>query len=416
MSTQTSTAAARRVMDRIGETRRVPVLNLPPGDAAVLLGPPVATLLVTSGLGLDALALPAVLAALFVGALTVYAAPAHLTAEQWFRVLARYYGWRPRLTVQHTAPEEDATTTSGGLADPLPVGPDESTQELTGVARALPGAGAVERPDGTLVGYLEVDPANMDFAMSDDWAGAQAAAETFVDSELEYPLTLHASTRPFPVEEVVEHLDAHLEGTGTATTRGTNDVDLTTDGGLGSDTSGHGLDAMDEAEDGDAHGTTAEPPETVADPFRALVAEYRERRPADLADTHAMQYYLGVSVGRHEVIDRFEREPTPGEQLAGLPLVGALVQPFVARRDGMTAPDVRERQLETLERRLRNVRAELVADIDDWSATRLSTLELVVLATTFWTGRERAPEEVAPLVRESPAMTHQSREDGGEPA
>jgi hypothetical protein len=35
----------------------------------------------------------------------------------------------------------------------------------------------------------------------------------------------------------------------------------------------------------------------------------------------------------------------------------------------------------------------------------------VVLATAFWTGHEREPAEVAPLVREAPAMTRQPRED-----
>jgi hypothetical protein len=408
-------------MDRIGDQRHVPVLNLPSGDAAVLLGPPVAALLVAGSLELSALALPLVLAALFAGATAVYAAPAHLTADRWLRVLARYYLWRPRLTAQRTAPEENAAATAGGALDPIPVGPEESTQELTGIARALPGSGAVERPDGTLVGYLELDPGNMDFAMSEDWASVQAAAETFVDSELEYPLVLHASTRPFPVEEVVGHLDDYLEATGSGDGRdthaptGEDDRAPAADGGVQEGTNGHDTDEQagrsPASEDRAGGSGDARDPLAAADPFRALVAEYRQRRPAELADTHQTRYHLGVSVARHEVMDRYEHEPTPGERLAGLPVVGALLQPFVASREGLTDADVRERQLETLERRLRTVRTELVAEVDGWTATRLSTLELVVLATAFWTGREREPAEVAPLVREAPAMIRQSRED-----
>jgi len=38
--------------------------------------------------------------------------------------------------------------------------------------------------------FIEIDPANMDFAMSDDWAQLQDAGEEFANKELDSKLKL----------------------------------------------------------------------------------------------------------------------------------------------------------------------------------------------------------------------------------
>jgi len=69
----------------------------------------------------------------------------------------------------------------GGLANYTPFKPDERTQDLTNIKRAWPGAGAIQRTDGTMEAFIEIDPGNMDFAMSDDWAQLQNAGEDFAN-------------------------------------------------------------------------------------------------------------------------------------------------------------------------------------------------------------------------------------------
>ena len=60
----------------------------------------------------------------------------------------------------------------------------ERTQDLTNVKRAWPGAGAIQRADGTMGAFIEIDPENMGFAMSDDWAQLQEAGEEFANKYL----------------------------------------------------------------------------------------------------------------------------------------------------------------------------------------------------------------------------------------
>jgi len=58
--------------------------------------------------------------------------------------------------------------------------------------------------------FIEIDPDNMDFAMSDDWAQLQDAGEAFANTELDAKLKLHATTRSFPVEQITETIEDRL--------------------------------------------------------------------------------------------------------------------------------------------------------------------------------------------------------------
>ena len=184
------------------------------------------------------------------GVATVYAAPPHLTAWAWTRNLLRYYLLRPRVTHSHP-PESEHAPTEGGFVEHTPYTPTERTQDLTNVARAWPGVGAVERTDGTFEAFLEVHPDTMDFAMSGDWASVQQTAAEFANTELDFPLTMHATTRSFPVEDVVAQLDARLENPG--------------------------------ADD--------------ADQFRALIEEYRDRRPTCVTPSDCTTTWAPRSTG-----------------------------------------------------------------------------------------------------------------------
>jgi hypothetical protein len=324
-------------MDGLGEQSRLPLLNIEEGDVGILLGTPLLALLVTILTGVDVLVLPSLVCGLALGAMVVYAAPRHLSAVEWLNAVTRWALLRPRVTLG-TPADTDRPSTTGGPVEYLPITLDERTQDLTQIKRAWPGVGGVERADGALQGYLELHPDTMDFAQSGDWAGIQETAETFANTEVEFSLRLYVTTRAFPVEPMVDRLEQRLAGQGLETT-----------------------------------------PE-----LRTLIEEYRDSRPVDLDGTRELHYYLGTSVERLDVYTQSEREQTPGEKLAAIPLLGILFTPFITRRSAYSDAEIRDRMVDLLDRQLSTIESEFVNQVPGWSATRCSTLDIVGLATNFW--------------------------------
>lgn len=361
--------AARRIIDQFGETSQVPLLNLEEGDVGVLIAFPIAGLLGASLTGIDVLTFPFVLASLVCAIVIVAVAPSHLTAWTWLNHVLRYLK-RPRVTL--SAPAEDVATgtlesNTGGLANYTPFEIDERTQDLTNVERAWPGAGAIERTDDTMEAFLEIEPGNMDFAMSDDWAQLQEAGADFANTELDATLKFHATTRSFPVEQVTATIKDRLD-----------DEDVSQNPIL-----------------------------------QELLAEYRELRPAEMHEqgVHQMRYYLGVQVTPLEIYNRYDDEQTPIENLTDLPVIGVLFTPFVTRRDDLTESERRQHAFKRLDERITDVRTEFVQPISGWSARRLSTVELFSLTMDFWNGREHDSNHVEQALREQPIMDHRRREE-----
>ena len=352
-------------MDTIGEENRVPVLNVEEGDLYIILGFPIAALFLGGLTGIDAIVFPLVLVGVVLGIATVYAAPNHLPASVWLADVWRYYTRRPRWTfgspTDTTAVHPRAAKrTDGGVAQYNPFAPEERTQDLTNVERAWPGAGAVERSDGALVAMLEIDPANMDFAMSGDWADLQEHGEEFVNDEQDFPLTFHATTRPFPSERLTEQIEDRLE-----------DDDV------------------------------SENPI-----FKELLQEYHETRPDDLEGTQQLRYYLGVEVHPFEVYNEDRDERSPAEKLTQIPVLGILFTPFVTRREQLTEAEVRAKMIDTLDTRCRTIETEFVSKANGWSSRRLDTVELFVLAMEFWSGDHLEYGDETAAIRTMSAVSH----------
>ena len=357
-------AAKRRVMNRIDGDNRLPVVNIREGDVGVLLGLPISGLFLGSLIGSNWLSVGLLLGGFTLAVAVVYAAPPPLTAWEWLGNIGRYLFKRPRATLSYRA-EASRESTKGGAVQYMPFSVDESTQSLTNVRRAWPGADTIERTDGTMEAFIEVQPSNMDFAMSDDWMAVQRAATEFANKELDFPLTLYATTKPFPVEQLVEQLDDRLD-------------------------------------DEDVQSNPA---------FTELIEEYRDKRPADLADTRELHYYLGIEVDRIEVYKRHGTEPTPGERLAEFPILGVLFTPFVTRREKLSEAELRAAMFEKLDDRVSTLRSEFIDNVAGWSGCRLSTVELFVLLTEFWNGESLSEDGAERLIRTKPALERQSRRD-----
>ena len=359
MSDRSENPATRRVMQTLTADRQLPIVGVDERDLYVLLSFPIGGLLIGSATGIDPLVLPLVCVGLALGVAVVYAAPRQLPASTWLRDLLWFYLRRPRVTLHDAVAGDPSVDAGADTTVPRPFVVDERTQELTALKRAWPGHGAIERTDGTMETFIELTPGNMDFAMADDWAARQAVGEAFADQELTFQLTLYTTTDPYPAATLVDQLDERL----------------------------------------------ADPHVSSTESLRTLIAAYRDQRPAELDDTHQVRYFLGVEVAPFEVYERHPEERTPAERLTTLPVVGILVTPFVTRRDRLTDAELRGAQLEKLRERVRTVETEFVAKTADCAARRLSTAELLGLATQFWNGTQIDDPPVADQV----GVDHRSR-------
>jgi hypothetical protein len=184
--------------------------------------------------------------------------------------------------------------------------------------------------------------------MSGDWATTHGIAEHFVNTEVDFPLTFHATTRTFPVETMVERIDARLQ-----------DADV-----------------------------------RASPVLQSLLEEYRAQRPRDLAGRQELHYYLGVSVDHLDVYTQYEQEPTPSEKLARIPLLGLLFTPFLTRRERYEQDELRRAMFEKLDIRLRTVEREFVEKVPGWTSARLDSVALLSLVASFWNGTEPTFEAV----------------------
>ena len=362
--------AARRLMDQFGEESRIPVLNIDEGDVGVLLAVPLVGLFVAGLSGYEAFALPLVTAGLGIGVAIVYVTPAHLNAWEWVRAGSRFL-LRPRITYNVSVDEDgntdgDHIRNEGGLANRMPLKPDERTQDITNVRRAWPEVGAIERTDGTMEAFLELSPGNMDFAMSGDWAQLQQVGEEFANNELDWPLTFHATTRAFPVEGLVDQIEARL----------------------------------------------SDPDVTVNPTFRELLEEYRAQRPAEMRaqGIQEIRYFIGVEIDELAVYDRYRTERTPAEKLTAFPILGFLFNPFVTRRESLSHGERRERMFEKLDERLESVQQGFIQSASGWSARRLTTAELFTLNMTFWNGQGCESDSIESLIETDPSVDRRDEE------
>ncbi|QIO24260.1 hypothetical protein [Haloarcula sp. JP-L23] len=311
-------------------------------DAAVGLFPGVVVILLlqvvlpesltVGGYAIQTLTLPLAGIAILVGAVFVYLTPSYTTSIDW---IATYLG------SLKTPDEYDL----------------EAAKEHTQLERIHPEHDAIERTDGAFVGLVQVDPANMALATSEEWAEQADAFSDFLNTTVEFPIQLYSTTQEFPVTEYLAHYDDRLDD-----------------------------------------------PDVKANPrLAALIEAYTEwyENEVESRQMTIRDHYVVVPVTPMEV--QFDSESLL-QQLATLPVLGLFVTSWFAPR----VADERQAMFDELDSRLRRVENG-IREIEGCDASRLNAHESLGVVGNFWTQEEYATKTLEQLARRRPVISGVSR-------
>lgn len=266
---------------------------------------------VVGGIAIQTFALPLAGVAVLIGALFVYLTPNYTGSLDW---LATLVGYRMR------AHNHD----------------HEAAKAFTLVERVDVETDTIERTDGALLGMVQVDPASMALATVEEWQSQAAAFEDFLNTIVEFPIQLYATTQAFPVEAYLEHYQDRLD-----------DADVKQNPQL-----------------------TA-----LVESYIDWYADELEARQMTIRD-----HYVVVPVTPEEV--SFERESIV-ERLSWIPVIGVFIRAVLSESD----VEQHAAMVETLDDRLGRIERG-IRDIDGCGARRVPAADAAILIAKFWTGEE----------------------------
>lgn len=306
-------------------------------DVAVGLLPGVAVLLVmqvvvpanlaVAGYAVQSLTLPLTALAICLGAVFVSLTPPYTSSLTWLETMVGF----------HTRARE---------AD------HDAAKAYTRIEKIHAEEGALERDDGALVGMVQVSPASMALATDEHWRSVAESFQGFLNTTVEFPIQLYATTKRFPVEEYIAHYEARLD-----------DADVRSNPRL-----------------------------------QALIHEYIAWYESELEQRRMTirDHYVIVSVTPEEV--QFEHESLT-QKLSHLPLLGVAVRAWLAP----SLDEEREAMLTELDERLRRVELG-IREIEGCSARRVGVADLTRLVASFWHGSPVEMGDVARRVRTTPIV------------
>lgn len=296
------------------------VVAVAPAAVVVLATRTLLPSLTVAGYSVQALTLPLALAAMAVGALFVSLTPAYASSLTWLESF---------LSFHHSAPDVNHTQAASH----------------TRIERVHPDHAAIERPDGTLVGAVQVEPAAMALATTEQWRQTAHAFTDVLNTTIEFPVQLYSTTRSFPVDEYLETYEARLD----------------------------------------------DPDVQANETLQQLIESYTEwyREDFERRETTIRDHYVIVPV-RPESVRHTEASVT--QRLAAIPVLGVVVDavtaaPVAAERAAM-ASELDDR-VRSLERGLR--------ELDGCMATRIPAPELTDLVTDYWATHDAARDTAAAL-------------------
>lgn len=270
-----------------------------------------------AGLDGDVLLLVLAIGSMGLGALFVYLTPQYVTSIEWLAMMTRFH------------------TSTNRLAH-------EAGQEHTQIKRIHPEYDALERTDGTLIGFVQVDPPKMALATDEEWQQKALSFRDFLNTTVEFPVQLFATTQPVPIDSYLSHYEARLDD-----------------------------------------------PDVEANPqLASLIERYVEWYASELDHrrTTIREHYVIVQVTPREV--RYERAGIAA-QLAALPVVGLVI-------DALFAPPIavqRASMCETLQERVRRVEHGL-REIDGCEAHQLDASAAVAVVAEYWSDQPFAYDDV----------------------
>lgn len=277
------------------------------------------------------------------GAVGIYLTPDHRAADEW---LATMLGYQRRPAQQSHA----------------------TASEYTQVERVYPAADAIERADGALVSMVRVDPPSMALATDAEWRDRAAALQDFLNTTVDFPIQLYATTRPFDVDTYLAHFEDRL-----------SDPDVRENEHL----------------------------EQLIEEYVDWYADDLERRQTTIRD-----HYVVVPVHPREV--RFEDESIV-QKLTRLPVLGVFLQVWLA--PGLE--EERAAMLDQLDERTRLV-ARGLREIDGVNTGRVAAGHATELVAEFWRGETVQiddPEQVlgrTPIVRGANSEASTESEGGAD--
>lgn len=266
------------------------------------------------------------------GAVGVYLTPAHRATDEWLATMLDYR--------RRPAQESHATA-----------------RDHTQVERVYPAADAIERADGALVGMVRVDPPSMALATDDEWREQAAAFQDFLNTTVDFPVQLYATTRPFDVDAYLAHFERRR----------------------------------------------ADPDVRENDQLDRLIEEYVDWFADDLErrQTTIRDHYVVVPIHPREV--RFADESIV-KKLTRLPVLGVFLQVWLA--PGLE--EERTAMLTQLDERTRLV-ARGLREIDGVSTGQVSAGHAAELVAEFWRGEAVGIDDPTQVFGSSPVV--QNRHD-----
>lgn len=278
------------------------------------------------------------------GALYVAATPSYLNAWEYTKTIYVYLT-RPD---RYARTEEAAEHVADGAFST-----GEDAQELTNIKKFYPSKHIVERQDGSLVAYLEIDPPHRDFSTSDDWIDTARDIADWYNGVIDFPIQLYATTERYPIEDHLEILEDRLD-------------------------------------DSDVLGNQN---------LQKLIEERlaAKREDYENASTEVTQFYIVLSIAESEVAGNTEVNQTALERLQNVPVARHLFIALEQYRSGQASKSDRETKLDMakkLRRRIQTVQ-RLGTQNEEYEIGRLSVSEIAALQRRFWRPSEsQAPTEM----------------------
>lgn len=174
-------------------------------DGIVAFGPAMFTLFISNKVLPNEYGWVGLLAAMFVafgGIVFLLAKPDYLTLSDWLKNY-REFKQRPSKYQKHIATDGGYDASNG-----VPASSHPDTRKFTQVEKIHPGAAAIERTDGTMVGIVKLGGLNLDTSTGTEWNDAAEDLANFFNSQLEDDIQFFLPMRQFdPTDQMNMYLD-----------------------------------------------------------------------------------------------------------------------------------------------------------------------------------------------------------------